>query len=501
MLRRVAAFGLRCFERRSYALRVRIFDGIYSRVLFPFFGALLAAITLAWWIATSLIANTLEQRLVDQLTHASAVITEGTIPITDDVLTRMAQLLNAGVVLITPEGHPDLATPTARSEPIREAVEREWPHARDHANHAVRVDGETPLLLVFRPMSTERGEPYAGVAAVASLTDVEALARRAAWWLGVVALVETALLGWIGHRVTRSITGPISRLATMAKRIAAGDRSVRAALAGPNEVVVLANTVNGMIERIDSFERELADRNRLAALGEMAARVAHEIRNPLTAIKLQIQLLGESLDNSPQRATVARLLNEVRRLELIVSGVLAAGRPIVLDPRATDLNQLIGDVAALMEPQLGHRGIELQLQLGPVPQLPVDADRIKQVLFNLLTNAMDELAQGGTIRVSTEAESGCAILRVEDSGRGVAPEVRETLFRRVANGKPAGLGVGLLLSKEIIELHQGRIEVDASPTLGGARFSVRLPSGTASRLQRVDRQRGHGGEILVERLE
>jgi nitrogen fixation/metabolism regulation signal transduction histidine kinase len=207
---------------------------------------------------------------------------------------------------------------------------------------------------------------------VASLADLHAATRRAADWLGLAGLALLALLGWLGHRVAYGITTPLAQLARFAERIAGGERSGRVTLQAPAEIDSLAAALNRMARRLEDYERELVDHHRLAALGEMAARVAHEIRNPLTAIKLQIELLAERAAGE-ERTKLEALLDEVHRLELVVSTTLAAGQPAKLAVRDDDLSRIASEVTTLVRPQLEHRHIRLETTLAPVAPAPLDA--------------------------------------------------------------------------------------------------------------------------------
>jgi signal transduction histidine kinase len=244
-----------------------------------------------------------------------------------------------------------------------------------------------------------------------------------------------------------------------------------------DEIGALARSLNAMADRLAAYEREMIEKNRLAALGTMAARIAHEVRNPLTALKLQLQLLAESA-RGEQRDTIAVLEDEVGRLELIVAGVLgqAQAGPLRLERRPVALDALIGEVLRLFRPQLAHRGIELEARASALPApLSLDPDRLKQVLVNLLVNARDALPDGGLVRVSWDAlAGGGALVSIEDSGPGLPPEECERVLAGGVSSKPDGLGLGMRLSRELVEAHGGDLALRASP-LGGLRVELRLP--------------------------
>ncbi len=446
---------------------------IYLRVFLPFSAALVLATLLAWWLATSLLIDALERRLEQQLEHAGRVLAEGQFPLTRELLLELSKLLQVEIVLIG-DGGAGLSTLYGRQAELTDAVLSAWAQAGNATYPLTLNSGNVPYRVVIQPLPRARNAHYAAVAMLASLGDVRTAARQAAGWLGVAAMVGLLALAWIGHRITQSITIPIRELANMATRLTAGDREVRSSLHQANEIGVLADALNKLVERLSGYEAEVAENSRLAAIGQTTARITHEIRNPLTAIKLQVQLLQETLP--PEQWTItAPLLDEIRRLDLIVSSTLDLSRPVRLVTHRADLNQLVTEVAQLSAAQFAHRGIRLELALTPQPsEVTVDAARIKQLLWNLLVNAGDELLQGGIIRLATVTQPGGLMLTLEDSGPGIPQDRRATLFSASASHKPGGFGLGLALCREIVELHGGRIDLGDS-ALGGAKFSIQLP--------------------------
>lgn len=445
---------------------------LYRRFMTPFLAVLVISVLLAWSVGYRLYSETLETRLEGQLSHAATVLADGSIPFNEPLLQRLAQLIKADVYLLDRDRRLVMAS---TGTILMDEGNIGMRFAIDPAVHRIVRRGR-PYIQVTRRLDPSRDERFATVVLLADLSDIRAAAGRTALWLGGAATAGILLLAWVGRRSTRAIADPIRDLAEMAEAIADGDRRIRALPRGPTEIRKLAQALNGMAERLVEYENRLVERNRLAALGTMAARVAHEIRNPLTAIKMQLQLLGESLVGAPEQA-VTGLIDEVRRLELIVAGVLIQGRPGPVELLPTDINCPVREIADLLRPQLAHQGIELRtlLQDGLHP-VALDADRFKQVLVNLLANARDALPKGGTVEIGTSMEPGrqVAVLSVDDSGPGVPAAHRATLFRGDASNKPAGVGIGLRLCRELVEAHGGRIELANSP-LGGAQFRVFIP--------------------------
>jgi len=450
-------------------------QNLHFRLLFPFALALILATALAWWIATSMLTHTLEERLENQLMHAGEVLANGELPLTTDLLQRLGHLLKADLILIQSDGKVGLSTLINNSELLR-AVASHWTSAPNSPKATIIKKGKSPFMLVIQQLPKTRDTRYQSVAVVAPLSDIQNAASRAAWWLGIAALLGTLILAWAGHKVILGITQPIQKLAQMANQIATGCRDIRVNIGQSNELGLLANTLNDMAERLQVYEQEVAEQNRLMALGNIAARIAHEIRNPLTAIKLELQLLAESLPETQQ--TVANsLLNEVKRLELITASVLQIGQGTNLSLKATDLNSPISEVTQLFKTQFEHRNIQLKTSLKKeLPPVVIDSDRVKQILVNLLVNAGDALIEGGIIQVGTEKNEVPEGVRfwVEDSGPGLSNGNHAALFSGTNSSKPGGLGIGLKLSKELVELQGGEIHTEASK-LGGARFVVKFP--------------------------
>jgi signal transduction histidine kinase len=169
-------------------------------------------------------------------------------------------------------------------------------------------------------------------------------------------------------------------------------------------------------------------------------------------------------------------------LELIVNALLQQGQSSAPQLAPADLNLIVDDVVQLFRPHLEHQGITLETaQREQLPLVSVDADRMKQVIVNLLVNARDVLRDGGTIRIETAAaaQDGEVVLSVSDSGPGIPADRRDTLFRAPpASTKPQGLGLGLRLVGELVQAHGGRLAV-AESDLGGALFRIFLPAGPA----------------------
>ena len=451
-------------------------SSLYWRLTIALLGPLLLAMLAAWAIGVGIVTQALEQRVERQSRNAATVLAAWGLPYTPELLRRLASLQQADFALLDRDGRIALSTSPEIGMALDAALAGR-PSGGGDAGHSFRLADPVPSVAVYQSIASSDDPRYSGLVAVTSLEDATAAARRAAVWLGLAMLTAAALLAALLLSLVRGITRPLSELSALADRIATGERSERVHLPRPDEIGALAESLNSMMARLAEYESRLASRSRLAALGDMSARLAHEIRNPLTGIKLHLQLLAERA--APRELPrLQQLLSEVQRLELLVSSTLMLGaeQPLALAP--VDLAELVADVLDLMEPSLEHRGIAVQRARGEMPPVAADRARLRQALLNLVVNAADAMPHGGRLLVSTEIDDAArrAQIAVEDSGPGVSDELRARLESDPRSTKPFGLGLGLVVCRDVAAAHGGELRIERSTALGGARFVIAVPS-------------------------
>lgn len=232
-----------------------------------------------------------------------------------------------------------------------------------------------------------------------------------------------------------------------------------------------------LLGRAVAVERDLAQAEKLAALGETAARIAHEIRNPVTAARSLAQLLADE-PTSPLNAEHAQLITrELDRVERQVKSLLEFARRETYCFEPVRLAQLAGATVADLRRSLAD-GVEVRLETGAEVTVRADPERLRQVLINLVMNAVDALGQTPPprrVEVSVAAANGDAMLAVADSGSGVSDEMLPRLFEPFVSQKTQGTGLGLAIAKRIVEAHDGRIEAEPGPRRGMV-FRVWLPA-------------------------
>ncbi len=334
-----------------------------------------------------------------------------------------------------------------------------------HADLRARAERlERQLLAAHRRLETVLDAMDGGVAVVAS--DGALLrTNRAFERMGLGTTGERLAdddLKWLGASSTAGGAARLRRDSPSGPR----DLAVTVLPSGEADTSLVV-TVQDITEiRIE--EEEEARRRHLEALGRMAAEIAHEVRNPLGSIRLFAGMLRDDLEgHEPLRDMADQIVAATAGLETTVSNLLAFASPSSGKARPTDLALLASDACSLLAPACALRGVRLA---GPVPEarcaVEADPEGMRQVLLNLLGNALAATEPGGSIVVAARHERGHAVLLVEDSGRGIAPEDLPRVFDPFFTRTEGGTGLGLSIVHGIVERHGGRIALDSAPGRG-----------------------------------
>jgi signal transduction histidine kinase len=318
------------------------------------------------------------------------------------------------------------------------------------------------------------------VLATVSLRDPERHQVLIVAGVGAVAICAVIMLA-----LAFFIQRPMVELQEKIARVGEGDLNVTVNFAKRNdEIGDLGRNFNQMVrllresrEEIERLHRtQMSRAEHLATLGELAAGLAHEIRNPLAGIAGVIEIVGRDLPSaSPARAVVKDVRQEVAQINHILTDLLQTARPHPPEIRPSDLNTTVEHAIMLARQQVISKPIHIELKKDPdLSPVEHDSDQIHQVLLNLLLNAVQAIEGAGTVRVELSTLDGNAAISVTDSGRGIAPEHLPNIFRPFFTTKGNGTGLGLSLAHRIIEDHHGRIEV-TSEVGRGTKFLLILP--------------------------
>ncbi len=246
--------------------------------------------------------------------------------------------------------------------------------------------------------------------------------------------------------------------------------------------------IERIVDQLQQREREVLRAEQLAAVGQVAAGVAHELRNPLTSVKMLVQTGLEGEPSTGLPAEDLRIIeHEVRRMEQCIQMFLDFARPPRSERRTADLLAVLRRSLSLVEWRARRQNVTLTAELPDQPiMILIDPEQIHQVMVNLLLNSLDALPQGGTIHVTvgkpwapangtpSHGNEPCLEIAVHDTGLGIAPRIRERLFEPFVSSKETGVGLGLSICKRLVESHGGTIRGDNQPG-GGAQFAFTLP--------------------------
>ncbi|HEY3497093.1 MAG TPA: HAMP domain-containing sensor histidine kinase [Polyangiaceae bacterium] len=302
----------------------------------------------------------------------------------------------------------------------------------------------------------------------------ELLAIRLLVALSLLTIVVGILMAFYARRVLR----PLAAVTERAQAVARGDLEPRPAVVSDDEIGELALTFERMVAAIAEANAQLLTSERLVTIGKMAAHVTHEIRNPLSSIALNLELLEEQLPSGDAEAhdLFRAIGREVERLSALSQQYLAIARrkPGMFEPE--DVGAVVQEAVAFVRRELEQKGLKLVLEIAQdLPSVRCDEGQLRQALLNLIQNARDATPEGGTVTVRVKQSDDGVAITVEDEGPGIEPRVREQLFEPFFTTKAGGTGLGLAITRNIAVSHGGSIECEPLSGGRGTRFVLTLP--------------------------
>jgi two-component system NtrC family sensor kinase len=280
------------------------------------------------------------------------------------------------------------------------------------------------------------------------------------------------------------IEHPLEELMDTIARVRRDDLTARVSFAKRrDDVGELGRRFNEMIERLDEnrqeieefHKREMARAEHLATLGELAAGLAHEIRNPLAGIAGVVDIMGKELPaSSPSRAVIGEVHREILRIQAILNDLLSYARPRPPDFHPANLNTTIEQAVLLSRQQVMTKPIQVLFEPNhSLPLIEHDPALIQQVALNLILNGIQAISGAGQVRIELSAEHEFVVVQVSDNGRGISPDALPRIFKPFFTTRSEGTGLGLSLANSIVQSHGGRIEVSSAPGKG-AQFKIWL---------------------------
>ncbi len=291
-----------------------------------------------------------------------------------------------------------------------------------------------------------------------------------------IGIILAVILSWM-------YTKPIHNIVNAARTIAAGDLSLELKTERTDEIGELTHSFNYMVQKLReerALEEKLREAEHLSGIAQLAKSIAHEIRNPLNFISLSIDHLKKKYmpqrneDKAQFETLIVSIKHEIQRLNKLVGDFLEYGKPMRLSLQVIDLGNLIGEVLELVRAKAEKDGIRITYRNGEIPVLSVDPELIKTCIFNIILNAFQAMPEGGNLTVITKTSNGEAHIIVEDTGEGVSKENMQKLFAPFFSTKSTGLGLGLAMTKRVIEEHGGKADFQSTEGKGSV-MTISLP--------------------------
>jgi len=344
------------------------------------------------------------------------------------------------------------------------------------------VTGEGQLFNVIVPVVV-KGSTAGYIHLTLNTENFSVLLRLSAIRRIFAALLVLSLGTVLAVVLARYYTRPIVAIASAAGRVAAGDLDQSLPIERRDEIGQLARSFHGMIARLGE-DRQLRERLRtaehLASAGQFARHIAHEIKNPLNFISLSIDHMGDAYRPADAGAAasfdslVCNLKGEVGRISRFAESFLEYGRPFELRIGRCDTGQMLTEVLELAAARARTAGVNIIRETGAMPVLPADPEFLRTCLYNIVSNAFEAMPDGGTLTVRNMLDDGQMTLTFSDTGVGVLPEHLDKLFTPLFSTKQGGLGLGLALTRRVIEEHGGKVHFQSEAGQGST-VTICLP--------------------------
>ena len=456
--------------------------GIQQKIIMPFSLLIIAVVAITGITAIHL--NTAQalrrakeeesrNRMRDEMKRVKEILGMN-VAVSEQLLERITPLFEGKIVLADSSNRPAVSTFTpGQLEKVRSilrppgdkkpAISRAGVGEEDFfvvADRSPKGDGY--LYLVFRAEKIGRPPEEPTTAII------------------IVAVLALLVVMGVGVIIARTITRPIKELAARTGEIAGGRLDKPIDVKGGGEISALVDAFNRMLSGLENYREKLVASEKLAALGQISAGIAHEIRNPLNSISMNVQMMEK--EGKLDKESLRIISNEVQRLKLVMDELLNFTKSQASSPTPCSMNDLMDEVLGLMRRQMEHRGVSVMKDYQDSTEVRVDTNRMKQVIMNLLINAMQAMPAGGEITLQTETlarPDGGKVVRcsITDTGHGIAEENAEKIFQPFFSTREGGAGLGLAICKRIIEEAGGVLGFFSSED--GATFRFDIPAHAA----------------------
>ncbi len=342
------------------------------------------------------------------------------------------------------------------------------------------VERLQPALALVNRDIYRKAREFSVQRALAEVEGIVAAERRVLWAVIFLALVAGLVASWL---ISRSLARPLGELRQAMTIVGAGDLDHAIAPRSRDEIGDLARAFAQMTEQLRQSRAQLVQSEKLASIGQMAAAVAHGLRNPLASLRAAAQLAQRRVEGPPPaaREQLNAIVEQVDRLDLRIAHLLTFSRPAPFHPLRESVRALVEGALSGFTELLRQKRIELAPNVpSALPEVRVDPMRLEEALIEIVSNALDAMPEGGRLEIAGRPERGTAgangvLLEITDSGAGIAAEILPNLCEPFFTTRPEGTGLGLAIAKRYVEEAGGRLEI-ASVVGRGTTVRIWLPA-------------------------
>ena len=339
------------------------------------------------------------------------------------------------------------------------------------------VERLQPALAEVNREIYRQAREYSVQRAFTQVAAIVATERRVLWSIILLALVAGLAASWL---ISRSLARPLNELRHAMAVVGAGDLDHAIEPRSSDEIGDLARAFAHMTEQLRQSRAQLVQSEKLASIGQMAAGVAHGLRNPLASLRAAAQLAQHRVEGPAAREPLSAIIEQVDRLDNRIAHLLTFSRPAPFRPLRESVRSLVDGALSGFADLLRQRQVELGLAVPPtLREIQVDPMRLEQALTEIISNALDAMSDGGRLEIAAQSQNSQGgadgvLLEITDSGPGIAAEILPNLCEPFFTTRPEGTGLGLAIAKRYVEETGGRLEI-ASRIGHGTTVRIWLP--------------------------
>ena len=428
-------------------------------------------------------SNLLDLRLKKESRRISGLLSQSGFLLNNTYLERLGKVIEGEIALFNRQGHLIASSsgsiaPSSFFSPFSPMVMWDKVQGESDKIFVSKVIHDRRLhLMTWETLTGSNSENAKLLAVLTPLDDLSKIKRQAMIRTILSGLLALVLAFTVAGFISKSVTDEVNNLSRITAGIASGNFSSKAEVSNINELKILTSAVNTMGEQLTVYQNNLIHSTKLASSSKITAAMAHEIKNPLSSIKMMIQILHRKYrEDKESHLFITSILEEIDRLERLVADLNSLSKPARITPKPHFPQEVLTQAVQVMEPKLKHLNIEPVLAVDyHGPKVEMDKNRIKQVLWNLIMNGAESMPGGGYLKIGLKGPCNDKTIRfsIQDQGKGMEPEICNKIFMPFFSTKKEGVGLGLYISKEIAEAHHGHLKINTNGS--GTKAILSLP--------------------------